>query len=58
MFEILEHLLYYLLLFCLTVNFFVGLGGEFVTAIAYSIRGQINWHQRTYAFRYVIYILK
>ena len=27
-----------------------GLGGEFVTAIAYSIRGQLSWHQRTYAF--------
>jgi len=33
--------------------FFVGLGGEFVTAIAYSIRGQISWHQKTYAFRYM-----
>jgi len=31
----------------------LGLGGEFVTAIAYSIRGQLAWHQRTYAFRYV-----
>ena len=30
-----------------------GLGGEFVTAIAYSIRGQLSWHQRTYAFRCV-----
>lgn len=28
-----------------------GLGGEFVTCIAYSIRGQLSWHQRTYAFR-------
>ncbi|KAK3916574.1 SWI/SNF-related matrix-associated actin-dependent regulator of chromatin subfamily B member 1-A [Frankliniella fusca] len=28
----------------------LGLGGEFVTAIAYSIRGQLTWHQRTYAF--------
>jgi SWI/SNF-related matrix-associated actin-dependent regulator of chromatin subfamily B protein 1 len=28
----------------------IGLGGEFVTAIAYSIRGQLSWHQRTYAF--------
>ncbi|CAL4082475.1 unnamed protein product [Meganyctiphanes norvegica] len=28
----------------------LGLGGEFVTAIAYSIRGQIFWHQRTCAF--------
>ncbi|KAK2710645.1 SWI/SNF-related matrix-associated actin-dependent regulator of chromatin subfamily B member 1-A-like [Artemia franciscana] len=28
----------------------LGLGGEFVTAIAYSIRGQILWHQRTFAF--------
>ena len=31
----------------------LGLGGEFVTAIAYSIRGQLSWHQRTYAFRWV-----
>lgn len=29
----------------------LGLGGEFVTTIAYSIRGQLSWHQRTYAFR-------
>jgi SWI/SNF-related matrix-associated actin-dependent regulator of chromatin subfamily B protein 1 len=36
----------------------LGLGGEFVTAIAYSIRGQLSWHQRTYAFRYVILALK
>ncbi|XP_070572001.1 SWI/SNF-related matrix-associated actin-dependent regulator of chromatin subfamily B member 1-like isoform X1 [Ptychodera flava] len=28
----------------------LGLGGEFVTAMAYSIRGQLSWHQRTYAF--------
>ncbi|XP_052245544.1 SWI/SNF-related matrix-associated actin-dependent regulator of chromatin subfamily B member 1-like isoform X2 [Dreissena polymorpha] len=28
----------------------LGLGGEFVTAIAYSIRGQISWHLKTYAF--------
>lgn len=28
----------------------LGLGGEFVTAIAYSIRGQLSWHYRTYAF--------
>jgi len=28
----------------------LGLGGEFVTAVAYSIRGQIFWHQQTYAF--------
>jgi hypothetical protein len=34
----------------------LGLGGEFVTAIAYSIRGQLSWHQRTYAFRYVIFV--
>ena len=33
----------------------LGLGGEFVTAIAYSVRGQLSWHQRTYAFRYCIY---
>ena len=31
--------------------YIVGLGGEFVTAISYSIRGQLSWHQRTYAFR-------
>lgn len=23
---------------------------EFVTTIAYSIRGQLSWHQKTYAF--------
>ena len=28
----------------------LGLGGEFVTAIAYSIRGQLNWNKKTYAF--------
>ncbi|KAL3079803.1 hypothetical protein niasHS_014085 [Heterodera schachtii] len=28
----------------------LGLGGEFVGAIAYSIRGQLSWNQRTYAF--------
>ncbi|XP_064392260.1 SWI/SNF-related matrix-associated actin-dependent regulator of chromatin subfamily B member 1-like isoform X2 [Halichondria panicea] len=28
----------------------LGLGGEFVTTIAYSIRGQLSWHTRTYAF--------
>ncbi len=28
----------------------LGLGGEFVTAIVYSIRGQLAWHQKTYAF--------
>lgn len=28
----------------------LGLGGEFITAITYSIRGQLSWHQRTYAF--------
>ncbi|CAK5085344.1 unnamed protein product [Meloidogyne enterolobii] len=28
----------------------LGLGGEFVAAIAYSIRGQLSWNQRTYAF--------
>uniref|UniRef100_A0A672Z2C3 SWI/SNF related, matrix associated, actin dependent regulator of chromatin, subfamily b, member 1 n=1 Tax=Sphaeramia orbicularis TaxID=375764 RepID=A0A672Z2C3_9TELE len=32
--------------------FGAGLGGEFVTTIAYSIRGQLSWPQRTYAFRY------
>lgn len=29
----------------------LGLGGEFVTAVAYSIRGQLAWHQKIYAFR-------
>lgn len=28
----------------------LGLGGEFATTIAYSIRGQLSWHSRTYAF--------
>ena len=28
----------------------LSLGGEFVTAIVYSIRGQLSWHQKTYAF--------
>lgn len=36
----------------------LGLGGEFCTAIAYSIRGQLSWHQRTYAFRFVYFIYK
>lgn len=27
----------------------LGLGGEFVTAISYSIRGQLSWHQKAYA---------
>lgn len=31
----------------------LGLGGEFATTIAYSIRGQLSWHSRTYAFRYI-----
>ncbi len=31
----------------------LGLGGEFIPAIAYSIRGQLSWNQRTYAFRQV-----
>ena len=29
----------------------LGLGGDFVTAIAYSIRGQLSWHAKTYAFK-------
>ena len=29
----------------------LSLGGEFVTAIVYSVRGQLAWHQKTYAFR-------
>ncbi|VDD87090.1 unnamed protein product [Enterobius vermicularis] len=28
----------------------LGLGGEFVAAISYSIRGQLSWNQRTYAY--------
>lgn len=31
----------------------LGLGGEFVTSIAYSIRGQLAWHQKTFAAMYV-----
>jgi len=31
----------------------LGLGGEFATTIAYSIRGQLSWHAKTYAFRLV-----
>ena len=31
----------------------LGRGGEFATTIAYSIRGQLSWHARTYAFRYL-----
>lgn len=34
----------------------LGLGGEFVTTIAYSIRGQLSWHQRTYAFRWATHM--
>ena len=29
----------------------LGLGGEFVPTIAYSIRGQLSWHFKTYAFK-------
>ncbi len=29
----------------------LGLGGEFVTTISYSIRGQLSWHAKTYAFK-------
>ncbi|CBY41225.1 unnamed protein product [Oikopleura dioica] len=28
----------------------LGLGGEFITAIAYSIRGQLSWHYKTLHF--------
>ena len=38
--------------FLVQVVCWTGLGGEFVTTVAYSIRGQLSWHQRTYAFRY------
>jgi SWI/SNF-related matrix-associated actin-dependent regulator of chromatin subfamily B protein 1 len=34
----------------------LGLGGEFVTTITYSIRGQLSWHAKTYAFKY-LYIM-
>lgn len=36
--------------FALSLCTELGLGGEFVTAIAYSIRGQLNWNKKTYAF--------
>ncbi|CAF4597747.1 unnamed protein product, partial [Rotaria magnacalcarata] len=29
---------------------YIGLGGEFVTAIAYSIRGQLSWHHKTFSY--------
>ena len=29
----------------------LGLGGDFATAVAYSIRGQLSWHAKTYAFK-------
>ncbi len=32
-------------------NIYIGLGGEFVTAIAYSIRGQLSWHHKTFSYR-------
>lgn len=35
----------------------LGLGGEFATTIAYSIRGQLSWHSRTYAFRYNVVLI-
>ena len=35
-----------------------GLGGEFVTAIAYSIRGQLAWHQKTYLNNWNFKVLK
>ncbi|CAF4333056.1 unnamed protein product, partial [Rotaria socialis] len=28
----------------------LGLGGEFVTAIAYSVRGQLSWHNKTFSY--------
>jgi SWI/SNF-related matrix-associated actin-dependent regulator of chromatin subfamily B protein 1 len=28
----------------------LGLGGEFVTAIAYSVRGQLSWHHKTFSY--------
>jgi len=35
----------------LYVYMYIGLGGEFVTAIAYSIRGQLSWHHKTFSYR-------
>ena len=35
--------------FAKTLSAELGLGGEFVTSIAYSIRGQLAWHQKTFA---------
>ncbi|CAK9297366.1 unnamed protein product [Gordionus sp. m RMFG-2023] len=37
-------------LFAQTLCKELGLGGEFLTSVAYSIRGQISWHHKTYAF--------
>ena len=37
-------------LFALNLCSDLGLGGEFVTAIAYHIRGQLSWYNKTYAF--------
>ncbi|CDW56416.1 SWI:SNF matrix associated [Trichuris trichiura] len=37
-------------IFAQTMCIELGLAGEFLPAIAYSIRGQLAWHQRTYAF--------
>ena len=28
----------------------LGLGGEFATAVLYSVRGQLAWHQKSYVF--------
>lgn len=28
----------------------VGLSGEFVTAIAYSVRGQLSWHSKVFSY--------
>lgn len=36
--------------FALSLCSDLGLGGEFVTAIAYHIRGQLSWYAKTYAF--------
>lgn len=36
--------------FALSLCSDLGLGGEFVTAIAYHIRGQLSWYSKTYAF--------
>ena len=33
----------------------IGLGGEFITAIAYSVRGQLSWHHKTSTYKFVVH---